>query len=79
MARFLKQVIAYDEACLVSWVGGNMRNAIPRECEVIITVPETEVEDVIAYVGECQQGWQEGFDTNGEGIEFKAERVVLPA
>lgn len=79
MARFMNQVIAYDEACLVSWVGGNMRNAIPRECEVIITVPETEVEDVIAYVGECQQVWQEEFDTIEEGIEFKAERVELPA
>ena len=32
MARFMNQVITYDEACLVSWEGGNMRNAIPREC-----------------------------------------------
>lgn len=38
MARFMNQVIAYDEACLVSWQGGNMRNAIPRECEVVITI-----------------------------------------
>lgn len=30
MARFLNQVITYDEACLVSWEGGNMRNAIAR-------------------------------------------------
>ena len=29
MARFMNQVIAYDEACLVSWQGGNMRNAFP--------------------------------------------------
>ena len=39
MARFMNQVITYDEACLVSWEGGNMRNAIPRECEAVITVP----------------------------------------
>ena len=42
MARFMNQVITYDEACLVSWQGGNMRNAIPRECEVVITVPAEE-------------------------------------
>ena len=58
MARFMNQVIAYDEACLVSWEGGNMRNAIPRECEVVITVPASEVEDVLAFVGECEQVWR---------------------
>lgn len=42
MARFMNQVITYDEACLVLWQGGNMRNAIPRECEVVITVPADE-------------------------------------
>ena len=79
MARFMNQVIAYDEACLVSWVGGNMRNAIPRECEVVITVPATEVEDVEAYVGECEQVWQDEFATIEEGLSFKVERVDLPA
>ena len=78
MARFLNQVIAYDEACLVSWEGGNMRNAIPRECEVVITVPETEVEDVLAFVGECEQVWRDEFATIEEGLSFKAERVELP-
>src|SRR5699024_5054990 len=49
MARFMNQVITYDEACLVSWQGGNMRNAIPRECEVVITVPADEEADVLDY------------------------------
>lgn len=78
MARFLTQVITYDEACLVSWEGGNMRNAIPRECEVVITVPETEVEDVLAYVGECEQVWREEFDTIENNITFFAEKVETP-
>lgn len=78
MARFLNQVITYDEACLVSWEGGNMRNAIPRECEVVITVPETEVEDVLAFVGECEQVWRDEFATIEDGITFTAERVELP-
>lgn len=78
MARFLNQVIAYDEACLVSWEGGNMRNAIPRECEVVITVPEEEVDDVMAYVGECEQVWRDEYATIEDGLSFKAERVDLP-
>ena len=78
MARFLNQVITYDEACLVSWEGGNMRNAIPRECEVVITVPETEVEDVLAFVGECEQVWRDEYATIEDGITFTAERVELP-
>ena len=54
MARFMNQVITYDEACLVSWQGGNMRNAIPRECEVVITVPAEEEADVLEFVQECE-------------------------
>lgn len=73
MARFLNQVIAYDEACLVSWEGGNMRNAIPRECEAVITVPAEEVDDVIAFVGECEQVWRDEFATIEEGISFTVE------
>ena len=78
MARFLNQVIAYDKACLVSWEGGNMRNAIPRECEAVITVPAEEVDDVIAFVGECEQVWRDEFATIEEGISFTVERVELP-
>lgn len=78
MARFLNQVIAYDEACLVLWEGGNMRNAIPRECEAVITVPAEEVDDVIAFVGECEQVWHDEFATIEEGISFTVERVELP-
>lgn len=78
MARFLNQVITFDEACLVSWEGGNMRNAIPRECEVVITVPKSEVEDVKAYVEECQATWRLEFDTIEDNIQFFAEEVELP-
>lgn len=78
MARFLNQVIAFDEARLVSWEGGNMRNAIPRECEAVITVPSTEVEDVKAFVEECQATWRTEFDTIEDNIQFFAEEVALP-
>ncbi|MDR3119392.1 MAG: aminoacyl-histidine dipeptidase [Mediterranea sp.] len=38
MARLVKWAIETAGARLVSWKGGNMRNAIPRECEVVLAV-----------------------------------------
>ncbi len=78
MARFMNQVIAYDEACLVSWNGGNMRNAIPRECELVITVPADEEADVMEYVKECEALWNEEYHVHETPISFTAERVELP-
>lgn len=79
MARFLNQVIAYDEACLVSWHGGNMRNAIPRECEAVITIPANEEADVLQYVKECETLWNEEYHIHETPIRFTASRVELPA
>jgi dipeptidase D len=79
MARFMNQVIAYDEATLVSWHGGNMRNAIPREAEVVITIPADEEADVLDFVKECETTWNEEYHVNETPISFTAERVALPA
>ena len=78
MVRFVNQVISFDEARLVSWHGGNMRNAIPRECEVVITVPASEVDDVMKYVQECEQCWNEEYHVHETPISFKAEKVEMP-
>ena len=43
MARLVQDAIANFEACLAEWKGGNMRNAIPREAEVILTLPKENV------------------------------------
>ncbi|MGL5271966.1 MAG: aminoacyl-histidine dipeptidase [Phocaeicola sp.] len=78
MARFLNQVITFDEAYLASWNGGNMRNAIPRECEAIITLPAEGVEEVLAYVKECETLWNEEYCVHETPIQFYAETVELP-
>lgn len=42
-----------DKGCmLVSFVGGDMRNAIPREAVVVITVPRDKMDEVAGFVGE---------------------------
>lgn len=43
MARVVVDAIANFEARLASWKGGNMRNAIPRDCEAILTLPAENV------------------------------------
>lgn len=49
MVRFLREAVASYEARLAIFEGGNMRNAIPREAHVIVTIPsENEEELVIA-------------------------------
>ncbi len=44
MNRFLKEVIRDCGARLVSFQGGSLRNAIPRESFAVITIPEEEAD-----------------------------------
>lgn len=44
MARYVRDAITGCEARLASWHGGNMRNAIPFECEVVLTLPKENIE-----------------------------------
>lgn len=46
MARIVSDAIANFEARLASWQGGNMRNAIPRHCEVVLSVPAENAEEL---------------------------------
>ena len=39
LARVVADAIANFEARLAEWKGGNMRNAIPREAEAVLTLP----------------------------------------
>ena len=53
MARFLNMAIRENEARLASWKGGNMRNAIPRESEAVVTVPADDVDELQGLVDYC--------------------------
>lgn len=50
MARLLLPILRDNKGKLVSFNGGNMRNAIPREAEAVFAVPADKVEAVKAYV-----------------------------
>mgnify|MGYP004633115371 CR=1 FL=1 len=70
MARFVHEAIAEYGARLATWHGGNMRNAIPFECETVLTLPKENVE-ALKFNNE--------YRTIEENIQFFAEDVEAPA
>jgi len=78
MVRIVREAIAEDEACLASWHGGNMRNAIPREAEVVLTLPKENVEDLKAIVAEYKETFNNEYKGIESDIEVVAEDVALP-
>ncbi len=78
MARFLQMAVRDNEARLACWKGGNMRNAIPRESEAVVTVPAEGADELLELVEECAAVFAEEFRGVEECLEMKAERVELP-
>ena len=78
MARFVKDAIEECDARLATWHGGNMRNAIPFECESVITVPEENVEAVKEMVAEYKAIFENEYKGIESGIIFNVEDVELP-
>lgn len=78
MVRIVREAIAEDEACLASWHSGNMRNAIPREAEVVLTLPKENVEDLKAIVAEYKETFNNEYKGIESDIEVVAEDVALP-
>lgn len=79
LVRIVREAIADDEACLASWHGGNMRNAIPREAEAVLTLPKENKADLLDLVNDYKETFNEEYKGIEEGIEVLVEDVDLPA
>ena len=79
MARIVRDAIADDDACLATWHGSNMRNAIPREAEVVLTLPKENKEDLVALVAEYKTIFNDEFKGIENEITVLVEDVDLPA
>ena len=79
MARFVHEAIAEYGARLATWHGGNMRNAIPFECETVLTLPKENVEALKGAVAEWCALFNNEYRTIEENIQFFAEDVETPA
>ena len=80
MVRFVREAISELDARLALWQGGNMRNAIPFQAEVVLTLPKENIEALNDLVADwkdeiCDEF--EGIETT-EDIEFFAENVETP-
>ena len=75
MVRFVRSAIEYNDACLVRWNGGNMRNAIPREAEVVLTVPRDRKDELAELVGDFNDMFSEEYAGIEEGIVMELKQV----
>ncbi len=79
MARFLKYAAANYESMLSSFAGGNMRNAIPRMAEVVLTIDEEDADDFLEAVDEFEDMFRAEFASTEPQLTFTAKRVDRPA
>ena len=79
MVRFVREAIAEYEARLASWHGGNMRNAIPFQASVVLTMPKENVEAVQEMVDEWKAVFEDEYKGIESNIEFFTEEVETPA
>ncbi|MCF0243265.1 MAG: aminoacyl-histidine dipeptidase [Bacteroidaceae bacterium] len=79
MVRILREAISDDDARLVSWHGGNMRNAIPREATVVVTLPKDNMADLKDLCNTYAETFNEEYKyIETEEIKVIVEEVELP-
>ena len=78
MGRFMREAVLVCNAGLAEWKGGNMRNAIPRDAHVVITVPTRSKSKLMKLVEECQALWNNEFATIESGITLTVEPTEMP-
>lgn len=79
MVRFVRDAVAELDARLATWHGDNMRNAIPFECETVLTLPKENVEELKNMVEEYRVLFNDEFAGIENEIHFFVEDVETPA
>ena len=79
LVRIVREAIADDEARLASWHGGNMRNAIPREAEAVLTLPKENKADLMELVADYKETFNDEYKGIEDEIDVTVEDVELPA
>ncbi len=79
MARIIREAIADDDAQLVSWHGGNMRNAIPFEAEAVITLPKDNKNDLLELAADYKDTFNDAHKGIENDIQVLVEEVEKPA
>jgi len=75
MARILTDAVEKANAQLASWHGGNMRNAIPNNCRVVVIINPNKKEQLTALV----KDWTSIFKAEYSGVEDEFTLDIIPA
>ncbi len=78
MARFLREAIDECGVSLASWNGGNMRNAIPASCEVVVTLPDEAVGELTDIAAKYEALFNSEYAGIEEGITLRVEATEMP-
>ena len=78
MGRFMREAVIACNAGLAYWKGGNMRNAIPRDAYVVITVPNRTGAKLKRLAQKCEDLFNAEFATIESGITLTVEPTELP-
>ena len=78
MARLVQDAIANFEARLAFWQGGNMRNAIPREARVVLTLPRENVPALQEVIAEWRDTFQGEYAAIEKGLTLDICDAELP-
>ena len=78
MARFVREAMDECGVSLASWNGGNMRNAIPASCQVVLTLPAEGVEELKEIAADYQELFNKEYATIEEDITLTVEECELP-
>lgn len=78
MARFVREAMDECAVSLACWHGGNMRNAIPASCEVVLTLPADGVEELKAIAAKYEALYNSEYATIEEGIALTVTETEMP-
>lgn len=78
MARFMREAIDECGVSLASWNGGNMRNAIPASCEVVVTLPDEAVGELTDIAAKYEALFNSEYAGIEEGITLRVEATDMP-
>lgn len=75
MARYMFNAVMEADARLAIWNGGNMRNAIPRECEVVVAIPAENEEALQMLATEFEMLFNEEYGAIETPITVTVEKA----
>lgn len=79
MARVLFATVNTGLAHICTWHGGNMRNAIPRDGEAVVVVPQVKEDEFKAMIDRCKVTFNHEYcDIEKEEIQLTAEPCDIP-